>query len=316
LGAEHRQNSWPGAGTGAAKRPETGAVTAKEEVQKMETKKEIGSWDQLPFKLDEEHWGKLKAVVEECPGVYYVQTGASVECFLGRELYVVTKAAIPCVISPEVAACGIEVGDVRVFEFEGPDDTYDLVDYEIMRYRVKKGLPTEKENSLYGVAVFGAERFPWYFGGMIPPRSTPFGLTVRVKKAGEGLFFLETDQCRWVLAVAFPIWSVDLTDHVKELGMIGDDDLSRRVEEARYLFFPGERCAPAIYDLLEYPEYEGLLHFIKSRQVLEAHLWKNFPEYAVEYNACNAGCYDSAKMPKNRIIYSEELAGQEFLLLP
>jgi len=300
----------------------------------METKNEIGSWDQLPFKLDEEHWGKLKTVVEACPGVYYVHTGASVKGFLGRELYVVTKAAIPSIISREVAVRGIEVGDARIFENEDSDSIYNLVDYELMRYCVKNGLPIEKEKgSLYGAAVDGAQYFPWYFGGTIPPRSTPFGLTVRVKKAGEGLFFLETDQCRWVLAVAFPIWSVDLTEQARELGWIGDDDLSKRVEEARYLFFPKERCAPAIYDLLEYSEYKGLLHFIKSKQVLETHLWTYFPEYALEYNICNAGRYDSANMPEcpeatkddgrtdempinNCITYSEELTGQEFLLLP
>ncbi len=217
----------------------------------MEDSRIFTHWDDLPFELDEDRWGRLHEAREECPGVYYLCTAPREGEGLGRELYVVTRAAVPAVISPEVIVHGIKAGDVWVFVYTGAESIYNLVKYEILRYRTRCGLPIEEaDGSLYCAAVYCAEYFPWYFGGTIPPRSTPYGLTVRVKKAGEGVFFLETDQCRWVLAVSFPIWDSELSEAAKRLGVPGGDALSARVREARYLFFLRERCAPAIYELL------------------------------------------------------------------
>jgi len=306
----------------------------------METEHESDSWDRLPFKLDEACWGKLKRAIEECPGVYYVSTTA--DGIFSREFYVVTQTGTPSVISSEVAARGIETGGVRIFEYEDIDSAYHLVAYEIMRYRVKNGLPmAEGEGSLYGAAVYRTEYFPWYFGETIPPRSTPFGLTLRVKKAGEGLFFLETDQCRWVLAVSFPIWDSELSEYAKRLGVKGGR-LSKHEEATRYLFFTEKRCAPAVYELLAYSRHQGLAPFIRSRQVLENYLWEHFLAYTLVHNAIEVSGFGRAdtlenclnslglqvpKIFKDRerrntqriercIIYSEGLAGQELLLLP
>lgn len=307
----------------------------------MEDKQIVHRWTELPFVLDEDCWGELSEAIEECPGVYYVCTIPEKGEGLGRELYVVTRAATPSIISPEVVAHGIETGEAWVFAYTDAGSVYNLVKYEIMLYRVKHGLPLEEgDGSLYCSAVYCAEHFPWYFGGTIPPRSTPFGLTVRVKKADEGLFFLETDQCRWVLAVSFPIWDSELSASAKRLGVMGSDDLSAQVREARYLFFSKERCAPAVYELLVNPDHKGLTCFIQSKQALETYLWERFPEYALEHNAMemsgNGGAdlldhlFKSlgAEIPetdeerknerriKNCIAYSKELKGQEFLLLP
>ncbi len=231
----------------------------------MERKDEVYSWDKLPFRLDEDCWGKLESAVKECPGVYCVCTDGENES-LFRELYVVMKAATPMIISPEVIARGVREGDVWVFEYEGVDSVFHLVGYEITRYRVKCGLPTR--DSLYSLAVFDAEFFPWYFGGTIPPRNTPFGLTVRVKKADEGLFFLETDQCRRLLAVSYPIWNTELSEETVELGVFCDDDLAAQAQESRYLFFPKERCEPAIYELSGNRDHLGLQQLISSGQFI------------------------------------------------
>jgi len=308
----------------------------------METGNEIYSWDKLPFELDENRWGKLNRAVEECPGVYYVSVIPEGKR-LGRELYVVTSAATPSIISPEVAALGIDVGDVRIFEYADIDSVYNLVKFEIMRYRVQHGLPAGEGNeTLYSAAMYYGEYFPWYFGGTIPPRDTPFGLTVRTKKAGEGLFFLETEHCRWSLAVSFPIWNTELSEYTKGLGMICNDDLSELANESRYLFFPRERCAPAVYELLDNPDHKGLEAFIKSRQALETCLWEHFPQNALKHNALEMSGNGRADMlenllkafgtqlpevdgsderkkerrVKNCITYSKELTGQELLLLP
>lgn len=239
----------------------------------MDECKTVYHWDDLPFKLDEEIWGALREVAEAAPGVYSVYMDPKPGEHLGRELYAVSEEAVPAVISKEVADRGTEVEGARVFVYEGAESLYNLVEYEVMRYCAKEGRPfREDRGSLYCAAVYNGEFFPWYFGGTIPPRDTPFGLTVRVKKADEGLFFLETDQCRWVLAVSYPIWNAELSAPVRRLGAFCGDTLSLRAEESRYLFFPVEHCANAVYELWESSDHTGLRQFVRSKQSLEEHI--------------------------------------------
>lgn len=113
------------------------------------------------------------------------------------------------------------------------------------------------------------------------------------------------------------------------------------------MFFSRESCVTAIYELLDYPEHEGLNLFVKSKQALETYLWDHFPVYAAEHNAYEVSGNGGADMLeillkelgvevpegdgedkkrreqrkqeqriKNCISYSRELAGQDFLLLP
>ncbi len=267
----------------------------------MDDNKSIYHWEDLPFALDEARWGTINEVTEKCPDVYGVCTDPTEGRYAGRKLFVVTSAAVPSIISQEVIDHGIVAGDAWVFEYTGPDSIYNLVRFEVTQYRVKRGLPPDEgEDTLHSFSVYYGEYFPWYFGGTIPPRNTPFGLTIRVKKAAEGLLFLETDQCRWVLAVSFPIWYCELTPYVTKLGTFCDDDLSTRVIQSRYLFIPIERCAPAIDELLRDPDYKGLQQFVRSKKALDAVLQKYFPEYLI----------------KGQSAEEEELSTQEFLLLP
>ncbi len=249
----------------------------------MDGIRKINTWSELPFYLDEKEWGKLRSSWEEAPGVFYVSTELSEDIGMGRELYVVTRAGTPCVISPEVAERGTEVGDVRVFEYQGADSLYNLVRYELTRYQTVHGLPRVSSNeSLYCMAAYYGEYFPWYFGGVIPPRDTPRGLTVRTKKVGEGLFFLETEQCQWLLAVSYPIWDSELSQFVQELGETWDDGLATRAVETQYLFFTCDCCVPAIYELTAYGERAELLAYVGGREALEKQLREQFPQYAQE----------------------------------
>lgn len=286
----------------------------------MGTERKTHSQNNLPFKLDEAQWGTINEVTEKCPGVYGVCTDPTEGRYAGRKLFAVTSAAVPSIISQEVIDHGIKAGDAWVFEYTGPDSIYNLVRFEVTQYRVKRGLPPdESEDTLHSFSVYYGEYFPWYFGGTIPPRNTPFGLTIRVKKASEGLFFLETDQCRWVLAISFPIWYCELTPYVTKLGTLCDDDLSTRVTLSRYLFIPIERCAPAIDELLQGPDHKGLQQFVRSKEALDAALQKHFPEYFLEDEACRAnrsGTDRADYLIKELRAKEEELAKQEFLLLP
>lgn len=300
-------------------------------------------WQDLPFAWNEEKYGKLEDAAEEAPGVFFLCTERP-GSVLAREYYVVTPQAVPFIISPEVADCGIADNKIRIFEYRSPTDPYKLVAHEVMRYRVKHGLPlTETGSSLYASSVYCAEYFPWYFGGTIPPTHTPFGLTIRVKKADEGIFFLETDQCRWVLAVSYPIWDSELSEYTGTLGTVCTDDLSAKVPESRYLFIPRELCATAIYELMGSRDHKGLLNFVRSKETVESHLWKYHTPYAVQHNVWEITGHGEThlferllrdlgvplpepneeeyaamqlQMVKNCIHYTPELAEQDFLLLP
>ncbi len=237
------------------------------------------------YHLDEQVWGEIRQVQAECPGVFYLGMSATDAHPYGRELFAVTPEAARSIISEEVLAYGIAEGEVYLFEYGVEHSGYTLVQYEICRYRKMHGIPESRETgSLYCTAVYAAEQYPEYFGGLLPPRNTPFGLTVRCKKAAEGLYFLETDQCQWILAVAYPIWSCDLSNEVQKLGCFCEVDLRAKELEARYLFFEESRCAPAIYELLEVSEYQGLTKYISSRSVLETELCLNYPEYTLHHN--------------------------------
>lgn len=250
--------------------------------------KQQGSF-QPPFQLAEE-WGEIKSLREECPGVYYLATASDLSTIC-REFYAVMPDAIPSIISEEAASYGRQAGNVLLFEYEVENSGWHLVAFEITRYRVKQGLPLDRFDSLYCEAIFAAERYPQYFGGMIPPRDTPCGLTTRVKEVCNGVYFLDTMQCQWVLAVAYPIWESSFSDFVKGIGEFCKTDRGMGEMEAQYLFFRRDRCAPAIYELLTLPEYQGLMRFIHSRACLETQLFQQFPEYAVWNNQSEmSGC--------------------------
>jgi len=237
----------------------------------------------LPFRLREEVWGEIKTAEEEGPGVFYIATQRE-EDLLCRELYAVTSSAIPDVISEEVIGYGKDCEDVFLFEYGVEGSGWDLVKYELLRYRVRHHLPLGVDDSLYSYAVFCIDQYPTYFGSPIPPRNTPWGLTIRHKKVFEGAYFLETDKGIWAFALSYPVWNTVLSDFSQKFGTLCASDEAFGVEEARYLYFEGDSCAPALYELLNNAQYQGILNYITSKEVLEAHLYAFFPLYAAWHN--------------------------------
>ena len=227
---------------------------------------------------------EIACLREEGPGICYlaVQEEGSLIC---RELYAVMPDAIPAVISRETLSYGAKSGPIYTFEKGPARSGYELVEYELQRYRVRKNLPTQDDHeSIYCKAVYTAELYPEYFGGLLPPRSTPFGLTMRIKKAGEGVFFLETAQCIWLLALAYPVWDGDLSSYAKNLAERYESCEAKEAPEAEYYFYRLERCLPALYELLALEEYQGLLQFITGKDILEALLYQNFSKYVLSHN--------------------------------
>ena len=241
-----------------------------------------GESKNMAFQIEEETWGQVRRVSREGPGVYYLATAGG-DMLLGREFYAVTEEAVPEVISPEALAYGVRDGAVYLFEHEKEGGGWPIVSFEVTRYLTRHGLPLGDHDSIYNEAIFAAEQYPEYFGGLLPPRDTPYGLTTRVKRVAEGVFFVETVQCRWLLALAYPTWKTSIADAAEAFGELCRSDASLP-EEAQQLFFRRERCTPAIYELLQYYGYECFRPFLRSREVLETAIYQQCPEYAVWNN--------------------------------
>lgn len=259
----------------------------------METKKQ-----NQPFQLTED-MGHLLSAELRCPGVYYVVTAGS-PGHASREHYVVLQEAVPDIISLEAYAYGKPAGEhAREFEGEVDGSGWELVDFEMECFQVKQGIPFRDGESIFSSAIYFADKYPEYFGGHIPPRMTPWGLTIRWKKASEGVFFLETDRCEWVLALAHPFWSIDLSELVQELGEECDTDLQLDAEEAVYRYFRGDNLALAIFELLDYGDHCGLLDYIHSKEALETCLYSHCPEYVLQYNATEMSGHGKADILEN-----------------
>lgn len=254
--------------------------------------------ESYPFRLSKD-MGQIRNVELRCPGVYYVATTGE-HGHAGREHYVVLREAVPDIISLEVLGYGKPTEDgAYEFEHEVEGSGWELVDFEMERYKVKQGIPFENGESIYASAIYHADRYPEYFGGHIPPRTTPWGLTIRWKKASEGIFFLETDHCEWVLALAQPFWSIDLSGIVQELGEECEADLQLGEEEAVYRYFKGSDMAPAIFELLDFDDHRGLLDYIHSKEALETYLYTHCPEYVLQHNATEMSGQGKADMLEN-----------------
>lgn len=244
-------------------------------------------WDEviedLPFTIPEDECGEIRSALQVAPGVYYLVTTIDMD-ERTEEYYVITEDAVPDIISKEAASYGKEHDGCIIFEEGVSGGGWELVEFEVERYKEKEGINIAN-GSLYEKAIFGSDLYPEYFGGLIPPRMTPWGLTMRWKKAAEGVFFLETVQCVWILALAPPVWDVDLSETAKSFGQTCSYDKLLGESNTAYLYFQRDRCAVAIYELLKLVQYQGIRQYIHSQEALETDIFLHFPEYVVEHNA-------------------------------
>ena len=191
------------------------------------------------FQFDEAVWGTLRSAEECCPGVYYLTTDSGSQFYV-NEFYAVPKDYSGDIISKETLAYGTESNGFLLFELGAEGSGAKLVNYEIQRYKVKMGMALNATESLYCTALYAMTQYPEYFGGVLPPRYTPCGLTVRVKTVSNGIYFVETDQCKWLLALNYCIWATELYADLTALGTFCTQDLQSGEEATRYLFFSQE----------------------------------------------------------------------------
>lgn len=248
----------------------------------MEKNENQNTTEEIIACLDSDVWGTVIRAEEEAPGIFYLATQEEGR-LVCREIYAVTEAAVPQIVSSEACSYGHRENGLYLFEYGVDGSGWELIGFELERYLFKTGR-TSSHDSLYSKALYAAENYPAYFGGVLPPRCTPDGMVLRVKKAAEGLFFVETERCTWLLAVSFPIWECELSEYAQGLGRVCEQDRTTGFEEAQYLFFTEEASAPALYELLGYKEYQGLLPYISSRAALETKLYQQFLGYTIEHN--------------------------------
>lgn len=240
--------------------------------------------DKLPFDLTAE-LGEITEAEVKSPGVYYL---ALKDGERHSEVYVVTKDA-PA-ISKKARSYGRRFSDhpdLRIYDLQQAGSGRYVIDFEVLRYRMKRHLPeTETEDSLQTAALYGAEEHPDYFGNFPVPFFTPRGCTVRHRAIMNGVYWLETDRCEEMLAVCYPIWQADISVPEQNLGEQLAYDQMRGIDNTLgYLFFP-KQCSPI-------PLYElSLLHpeVVEDGAVDMAALQNAICEFYPEYTAiCNEG---------------------------
>ena len=245
--------------------------------------RKLPNMEDLPVDVNE--LGELTSAKQECPGVYYLAMKAEDPLgLLPREYYLVLESAP---ISSEARSYGKPFQDGQGLLFAlGEDNSGDkIIEFEIFRYRVSHHLPLPKGESLHGCAVYGAERYPEYFGMLPVPALTPWGYTVRHRVLDSGIYWIETDQCEEVLAVAHPAWAADLSKSVLRHGRQLTYDTEHGINHTLgYKFFSKKVSCVVIFELLQTrPKWRtsGNIHIPELMNAILT----NYPEYAMSFNS-------------------------------
>lgn len=222
---------------------------------------------------------ELGEIVESemiCPGVCYISVG-------GTEYYAVMENAQA--ISQRAKLYGRQVlPELRLYPMDKPQSGWMVVRYEVCKYLIKNGLPLPDGDTLHSIATFGMECHPEYFGTFPVPALTPQGCTLRYHRMGNGIYWIETEQCTEVLAVCFPVWDGELSEAAQKTAMQLDYDKQHGIENTMgYLFFSEEACCIPVFELLKTRrewEDSGLI----DKAALMNAIWENAPAYALAYN--------------------------------
>ena len=164
-------------------------------------------------------------------GVYLITTS------LGKDYYVVTDDAS---ISVEARAYGRPVkGHDGLLAYPWAAGLGDrIVEYEIARHRVRSG---QDDADIHKLAMVGALEYPEYFGPLPAPTSTPWGQTCRYRQLKAGIYWVETDAGVEAIAIAYPIWTGELSEETVALGSFSSND--------GYIFYQHDQCRDAIGEL-------------------------------------------------------------------
>lgn len=222
--------------------------------------------------------GEVLFFREECPGVYLVSCRR--EGDLCREFYVVEETAP--MISPGAKERGRRLRicpNWLAYALEDVSGGQKIVEYEVGRFRAAHGLPLPEGVTLFSIARDGMELNPEYFGTFPVPAMTPWGPTLRHRAIDNGVYWLETQGERRVLAL-HGVFRDALSGAAAELAQ------QLEGEGEGYRFFPERASCIPLFELLPLRRsWEGSRI---DRRALENAIWRDYPEYAAAYNAREA----------------------------
>lgn len=246
------------------------------EWERREIKKE-----DLPFYADwdEDRWGEITRAESVCPGVYYLSARQEGLPF-GREYYAALGDAEA--VSREARTYGAALSEgsgVRLFEAGAGEGGWEIVEYELEKYRLARGGQPQKNFTLHGAAVYGMELYPGYFGEFPVPFTTPVGYTCRHKRIDNGVCWIETDRREQCLAVAYP-YGDEFSEFAMALRLREDGERDPE-QTLGYLFFPRRAYCVPLFELMEHRSWDAVV----DRAALMNAVWDGFPEYAAAYNA-------------------------------
>ena len=229
---------------------------------------------------------------ESCPGVYYVGVQPSPDSpYSCGEFYLVLPGAP---ISQEARAQGRTLDGVPglLYPIDPPKEGgWTAVMYELCRDGIVHERPIPEGWSLADAAMEGMELCPAYFGTFPVPPRTPWGWTFRHRALDNGIYWIETSQCKTVLSVCRPIWSSELSEGVTQAGKKLAYDKGDG-SDFDYLFFEGDTVCTAIFELLKVRPQWLETGLIRAPELMNA-IWNCQPTYAAAYNAQEqAGLHD------------------------
>ena len=227
--------------------------------------------------------GTITAIEQEIPGVCFLSIISDLD-FTCEEYYAVHKSA--SAISKEAKTYGQRLADcpkVLFYQIYGNDSCWKIISYEIEKYRAKNLCSIPGSPSLLEIAWEGMEIHPEYFGCYPVPAATPWGYTVRHKSISNGVYWLETDQCRQAVAIYRGMCD-DLSSAAKDLSVsVNGEPLWNMPDIWGYFFFRKEdSCIPVFEMLPLHPEWidRGII----DRLALMNTIYQKYPQYALQNN--------------------------------
>ena len=198
-------------------------------------------------------------------------------------------------ISQEARALGKPLDDSSglLYPIDPPrEGAWTAVMYELRKNGIAHGDSEDSGWTLSDASSLGMELCPAYFGTFPVPPCTPWGWTLRWRALENGVYWLETSQCKRVLAVCYSIWTGELSDGVQKAGT-KQPLVAGAEEDLGYLFFDDRTSCVAIFELLEVRGRWLDAGLIRKPELMNA-IWEYQPIYAASYNAQEqAGIHDA-----------------------
>ena len=235
---------------------------------------ETGSkWDGL---------GIIQSTEQECPGVWLISVAPEDDVEFCVEYYAVRETT--STISREAKRYGqrlISHPEILLFPLYAENGYWKAIEFEVQKYQMKNNLTSPEKKSLLETAWEGMEVHPAYFGAYPAPTFTPLGYTLRHKNICNGVYWLETDQDRQILAI-YRGMRDDLSDVALTLAFPDDREMGLP-DTWGYFFFAKETSCIPIFEMLPlHPEW--VADRVIDKAALMNAVCSRYPQYAISYN--------------------------------